>query len=163
MPSKGHLYCVVRLRGTSGLSPDLERTLELLRVRRKFTASIYHSSLPGIREMLVKASDWAAWGELDKGALVELLRRRGRIRGNRRLTDEWARENLGLKGLEEMAEKLLAGELHYHRLEDKGVKPFFRLHPPKGGFKGTIKKHYRAGGELGYRGRAINELIMRMV
>jgi len=44
-----------------------------------------------------------------------------------------------------------------------GVKPVFRLHPPRKGFKGSIKKSYRAGGEAGYRGEAINDLIRRMV
>jgi len=44
-----------------------------------------------------------------------------------------------------------------------GLKPYFRLHPPKGGFKGSVKKPYNAGGELGYRGSAINDLIMRMI
>jgi len=43
------------------------------------------------------------------------------------------------------------------------VKPVFRLHPPRGGFKGSIRKPYGAGGELGYRGAAINELIRRML
>jgi large subunit ribosomal protein L30 len=37
------------------------------------------------------------------------------------------------------------------------------LHPPTKGFKGKIKKSYSAGGELGYRGEKINELIKRMV
>jgi len=36
------------------------------------------------------------------------------------------------------------------------------LHPPKGGFKGTIRRPYKSGGELGYRGAAINDLILRM-
>ncbi len=42
------------------------------------------------------------------------------------------------------------------------LRPVFRLHPPKGGFKRTIKKPYPIG-ELGYRGRHINELIAKMI
>ncbi len=37
---------------------------------------------------------------------------------------------------------------------------YFRLAPPKGGFKGSIKKPLPYG-ELGYRSKAINELIRR--
>jgi len=46
----------------------------------------------------------------------------------------------------------------------EGIKPFFRLNPPKGGFerKGT-KKGYSIGGALGYRGKDINKLIQKMI
>jgi large subunit ribosomal protein L30 len=44
-----------------------------------------------------------------------------------------------------------------------GIHPIFRLHPPSKGFKGKTKKNFRAGGEAGYRGEAINDLVKRMV
>ena len=43
------------------------------------------------------------------------------------------------------------------------IKPVFRLHPPKGGFKGKIKRPWKDKGELGYRKQAIEDLIKRMV
>lgn len=44
------------------------------------------------------------------------------------------------------------------------TKPFFRLHPPRGGFERKgIKKTFKVGGALGYRGSKINELIKRMI
>ncbi len=161
---EGKLYLVIRIRGMSGVHPDVERTLYLLRLRQKFAAALYHSSLPGIWGMLKKVENWATFGEIEEETLIKLLYARGRIRGDKPLTDEWVMRNLGLiGGIPELARKLLAGEIHYHKLEDKGVKPFFRLHPPRGGFKGSIKKHYGEGGELGYRGSAINELVLRML
>lgn len=158
------LYAIIRIRGTVDVPPDVERTLELLRLRRRFTASIYHRSLPGLEGMLEVVQSWATWGEISKEVLIELLKRRGRIIGDKPLTDEFVRKVIRLQGgIEELADKLLAGEIHYHRLKSLGVKPFFRLHPPKGGFKGSIKKAYRQGGELGYRGLAINELLKKMI
>ncbi len=158
------LYLIIRLRGEADVHPDIEKTLNLLRLKRKYAASLYHSSLPGIEGMLRKVQDWATWGEINRETLIELLRKRGRIRGDKPLTDEWVVQNLGLYGgIPELAEKLLAGELHYHELEDKGVKPFFRLHPPRGGFKKTIKRHFTNQGELGYRGEAISDLVIRML
>jgi len=158
------LYLVIRLRGEADVHPDIEKTLNLLRLRRKYAASLYHSSLPGIEGMLRKVQDWATWGEINRETLIELLKKRGRIKGDKPLTDEWVVQNLGLYGgIPELADKLLAGELHYHKLEDKGVKPFFRLHPPRGGFKKTIKRHFTNQGELGYRGEAINDLVIRML
>ncbi len=158
------LYIVIRLRGQADVHPDIEKTLHLLRLRRRYTASLYHSSLPGIEDMIKKAESWVTWGEIDKETLVQLLSKRGRILGDKPLTGEWIALNLGLPGgVHDLADKLLSGELHYHRLEEKGVKPFFRLHPPRGGFKRSIKKHYRQGGELGYRGPDINALVLRML
>ena len=43
------------------------------------------------------------------------------------------------------------------------VQPVFKLRPPSKGFKGKTKKGFSAGGEAGYLGEKINELIKRMV
>lgn len=158
------LYLVIRIRGTVDVRPDVERTLYLLRLRQRFAAALYHSSLPGIEGMLQKIRDWATWGEIDRDTLIRLIETRGRLIGDKPITNEWVQKNLGLYGgIPELADKLLAGEIMYHKLKDKGVKPFFRLHPPRGGFKGSIKRHYGDGGELGYRGTAINSLVRRML
>ncbi|OIO26895.1 50S ribosomal protein L30 [Candidatus Micrarchaeota archaeon CG_4_10_14_0_2_um_filter_55_9] len=47
------------------------------------------------------------------------------------------------------------------KLEEKGGKPY-RLHPPRKGWGGSIKKPYPSGA-LGKRGESINELIGRML
>jgi large subunit ribosomal protein L30 len=41
------------------------------------------------------------------------------------------------------------------------MKPLFRLHPPRKGYKG-IRNSVKEGGSLGYRGEAINDLAKRM-
>ncbi|HIP66323.1 MAG TPA: 50S ribosomal protein L30 [Pyrodictium sp.] len=162
------LYAIIRLRGRVGVPPDIRYTLSLLRLHRKFHCVLYPSTLPGIWGMLHKVKDWVTWGEINRETLIELLRRRGRIPGNKPLTEEYLREKLGISSFEELADKLLRGEIMLHKLKDKRthtwiIKPVFRLHPPRGGFRGSIKKPYGAGGELGYRGEAINELIKRML
>ncbi len=47
---------------------------------------------------------------------------------------------------------------------EDGLKPFFRLNPPRKGFarKGT-KVPYAKGGASGYRGKEINKLLERMI
>ncbi len=166
--SQVKLYAIIRIRGRVGVPPDVRKTLANLRLHRRFHLVLYPSTLPGIHGMLDKVKDWVTWGEIDRETLIELLRRRGRAPGDKPLTDEYVREKLGLSGIEELADKLLSGEIMLHKLYDKTrkvwiIKPVFRLHPPRGGFKGSIKKPYGAGGELGYRGYAINELIRRML
>ena len=44
------------------------------------------------------------------------------------------------------------------------LKPYFRLHPPRGGFERKgIKKTFMEGGALGDRGEKINDLIKKML
>ncbi len=157
------LYAIIRIRGQPDTPYDVEYTLKLLRLHRRFHCTLYHSKTPGLDGMLFKAKDWITWGEISKNVLIELLRKRGRTVGNKPLTDDIVKEKLRLKGgIEELAEKLLSGEITLNKIENV-IKPVFRLHPPKGGFKGTIKRPFGAGGELGYRGEKINELLMRMI
>jgi large subunit ribosomal protein L30 len=46
--------------------------------------------------------------------------------------------------------------------EVKELRPVLRLHPPVKGLR-AIKRGYNDGGDLGYRGKAINQLIDRML
>lgn len=158
------LLAIVRLRGRVDIPPDVERVLQLLRLYRKFHATVYPDSLPGLQGMLRRAAMWITWGEIGYEVFLELLRKRGRTHGNRALTDDYiATATKGrYKTIEELALSLYKGEAMLHRMDDI-VKPIFRLHPPSGGFKGSIKKPYGAGGELGYRGREIDDLIRRMI
>ena len=156
------LYAIIRIRGRVDVPPDIDYTLKLLRLHKKFHATLYPSDLPGIQGMLRKVKDWVTWGEIDEETLIELLRKRGRIIGDKPLTDEYVEKKLGISGgIAGLAKALIEGRVKYHKLN--GVKPVFRLHPPRGGFKGSTKRPYNDGGELGYRGKAINELIKRML
>lgn len=160
------VYAIIRIRGTVGVPYDVEYTLKLLRLVRKYHCSLYPAS-PQINGMLDVVKDWITWGEIDYPTLVELLRKRGRVIGNKPLTNDFIKERLGTKlgidTLENLAKAILNGKILFNTLEEYGIKPVFRLHPPKKGFKGNIKRPYKDGGELGYRGPAINELLMRMI
>jgi large subunit ribosomal protein L30 len=154
------LYAIVRVRGTVDTPPDVEATLRMLRLTRKFTAVIYpqDKSLEG---MLKVVKDWVTWGEVSKEVLKELILRRGRLQGNKKIDDKTLKEVLGMS-IDELVDSLFSGKLLWHKLEPK-VKPVFRLHPPKGGFKGSIKKPFSSNGELGYRGAEINNLLIKMI
>ncbi|MEK6959695.1 MAG: uL30 family ribosomal protein [Nanoarchaeota archaeon] len=56
------------------------------------------------------------------------------------------------------------GETMTTRDGKKKDKPYFRLHPPRGGFERKgIKVPHNIGGALGYRGEKINDLIKKML
>ena len=56
----------------------------------------------------------------------------------------------------------IVSQLNKKDLSDLGLKPFFRLHPPRGGIES--KKHFGVGkGVLGDNKKNINTLVKRML
>jgi large subunit ribosomal protein L30 len=110
--------------------------------------------------MLKRVQSYVTWGEVSKEMVALMLQKRGRLLGNKKLTDEYA-QKVGYKSLSELAEAVASCKVEFQKLPD--TQPVFRLHPPSKGFKGKTKKGYRSGGEAGYRGEAINQLIKRMI
>lgn len=152
-------FAVVRTRGLINIFYENRETLKLLRLTRNSHATIMKVQ-PSSLGMLRKVQNYVTWGEISKESISILLKKRGRLIGNKKLTDEYAQQ-IGYKSLDEIAEAIHSSKLEFHRLPK--IKPVFRLHPPKKGFNGKTKKSYNAGGTNGYRGEAINELIRRMV
>lgn len=134
-------------------------TLAMLRLHR-INHLVIVDDTPSYRGMIQKVKDYITWGEIDKETLAKLLRKRGRLIGNKPITDEYVKEKLGMT-IEEFAEKVVNGEMKLRDLPN--IKPVFRLHPPRGGLKGSKKRSFKEGGALGYRGEKINELIERML
>jgi len=149
---------VVRIRGTVNVRSDIEDTLEMLNLERNCHATLIDDR-PSYLGMLRKAQNVLTWGEVSKETITLLLKKRGRTVGNKKLTDEYVKK-IGYDSLDALAEAIYNLEV---RLKDlPGVKPVFRLHPPRKGYKGSVKKSFSAGGETGYRGEAINDLIRKM-
>ena len=101
--------------------------------------------------------------QIDEKTLTRLLRVRGKVEGNQPLTEEHIKNLTNYKNFRELAKALLTGEIQYRERDIYKIKPVFRLHPPKKGHRGTIKKHYNEGGTLGNVGIYINELIHKML
>src|SRR4030065_599159 len=84
-----------------------------------------------------------------------------RVRGTVSAMRE-ARETLVLPRLTQHNEAHIThGKVAYSKLPDSEAR--FKLHPPSKGYKGQTKNAFKAGGEAGYRGAAINDLVKRMV
>ncbi|MEM0215265.1 MAG: 50S ribosomal protein L30 [Archaeoglobaceae archaeon] len=150
------MLAVVRLRGTVDVHKKISETLRLLRLHRRYNCVIIPDT-PSYRGMLQVVKDYVAFGEIDHEILALLLRSRGRLEGNKRLTDEYVKEKTGYSGIEEFAKAVVEGKA---KLSDiPGLKPVFRLHPPRKGLK-NIKWHYPRG-DLGYH-KDIKDLLYRM-
>jgi len=159
MEEKRKCLLAVRVRGVSDISKEIKDTLDMLRLTRNCHATLIDDR-PSYLGMLHKVQNYVTWGEISKENIGLLLKKRGRLVGDEKLTDHHAQE-LGYKSLGELTEATYKAEVEYSRLPN--IKPVFRLHPPKKGFKGKVKRSYAAGGVTGYRGEAINDLLKRMV
>ncbi|WP_010479049.1 50S ribosomal protein L30 [Thermococcus zilligii] len=150
---------LIRLRSGIRAKGEVRDTLAMLRLHRVNHLVIIDDT-PSYNGMIQKVKDYITWGEINKETLAELIRKRGRLIGNRPVTDEYVKEKLGIT-IDEFAEKIINGEMKLTDLPN--IKPVFRLHPPRGGLKDSKKRSFKEGGALGYRGEKINELIERML
>lgn len=115
---------------------------------------------PSFIGMLYRVQNYVTWGEPSKEVVAMLLKKRGRMSGDRKLTDEYA-QRIGFKSIDDLAEAIVSCKMDYKKLPD--IQPMFKLSPPTKGFKGKTKKSYKAGGEAGYRGKSIDDLLKRMM
>lgn len=146
------LIAIIKIRSSIEKNEKIKNTFDRLRLRKKHVCVLFPKK-PEIVGMVNKVKDFVAYGEIDKETLKELIEKRGRLKGN---------ENVKLDKLDkDFIDKLYENKV---RLEDVGIKPFFRLHPPRKGFpRKGIKKAFKEGGALGYWGKNINDLIRRML
>lgn len=152
------MYLAIRVRGEVGVKRDIADTMKMLRLNRINHAVLIDEN-PSYHGMLLKAKDYITWGQIDQETLNQLLQKRGRIVGNKKITEDYLQENTEYSTLEDIAGAVLRSEI---KLEDINIKPVFRLHPPKKGYEHT-KTSFREGGSLGYREEKINDLVKKMI
>ncbi len=154
------MYAIIRLRGDVNVRPEIKYTLRLLRLHSVNHCVVVEENAYN-KGMIRKVKDYVAWGDISEDTLENVLKDRGRLEGGKRLTEEYLRENTSLGSIKELAHTLYEGELKMKDLMKYKIKPIFRLHPPRKGHRG-IKRSVKEGGELGYHGDKINELLYKM-
>ena len=156
------LYFAVRIRGSPGMNRKILDTLSMLRMN-KVNHGVLIWGVKSYLGMLNKCKDYIAYGEIEEKTLVRLLRVRGKVEGNKPLTDEHIQNLTEYNNIKQFAKAVLEGKIQYREKDVYKIKPVFRLHPPKKGHRGTIKKHYSEGGTLGNVGEYINIIIHKML
>lgn len=146
-------WLVVRVRGGIHSRRDIQQTLRELHLTRANHATVIPEE-PSFRGMLMVTQGYVTWGETDAETVQALLTARGQTRTGTKLAPPAS----GTPPVAELAASVLGGGM----ARVKALKPLVRLAPPKGGWKST-KKPFSLGGALGYRGRAINDLVRRMM
>ncbi|MDD1668182.1 MAG: 50S ribosomal protein L30 [Methanomicrobiales archaeon] len=152
------MFAIVQVRGIVKTRRDIKDTLAMLRLHH-INHCVVVPDTPEYLGMIRKVKDFVAYGEVDAESLGTVLSTRGRLVGNRPLTDEYVKANSPYATITEFADAVAAGKAALRDLP--GLKPVMRLHPPRKGHR-TLKRTYQQGGALGSYGRAINTLLYRM-
>jgi large subunit ribosomal protein L30 len=139
------MRALVQLRGEVNQSQSVEDTLEMLNLGRVNHATLVPETDP-YEGMVTKVNDWVAHGEPSADTVATVLRTRGEpAEGDADLTDEWVAEHTDYEDVDALAEALVDDET---KLQDEGLSPTLRLHPPRGGHDG-IKHPATESGQLG--------------
>jgi large subunit ribosomal protein L30 len=154
------LLAVIRVRGKVNVSEPVERTLKMLRLHKKHRCVLVPSNSTYLG-MINKVKDYCTFGEISKDTLTNLIKKRARTVGDSFLTEDFLKK-ASKTDINSFVNDIFS--LKKSISEFPGVKPFFKLQPPIGGYERKgIKTHFSVGGVLGYRGEEINKLIGRMV
>jgi large subunit ribosomal protein L30 len=151
---------VVNLHGLINVPRGTRETLIQLGIGKRFAAAVVGDD-PVSWGSVHLCKDYVAWAPLDAELLTALLKSRGR-RSNSKTLDDEGLKALGFKAYADLAQAILAGETSSTLSSVKGLKPFFGLSPPRGGFKRSSRRAFREGGILG-ENPLLPEIVRRMI
>ena len=154
-------WIVVRARANVKVAHSIRETMDYLNLTRVNHAVIIPENAQ-YKGMLQKAKDYITWGNADTGLVEKMITERGRLMGDKPITDEYVNENTDFASIKEFAAAIVAGDATVKDLPE--MKRVFRLHPPVGpkGW-GGLKRSFVVGGALGARGDEISALVERMI
>lgn len=138
------MIIAIRISGMVDVPENVNHLLDNINLRRKYAAILIEET-PENMKMLNQIRSFVAFGKITNQNLVKLISMRGERSDSKKIDAEAVVKNLDKKSLRE-----------------QGLKPFFRLHPPRKGIES--KKHFGIGkGVLGDNKEHINALLERML
>jgi len=138
------MILVIRISGHVEMRKDFEETLFRMRLRKKYSAVLLKETKDS-QPLLQAVRNFVAFGKVDPKTMEELISKRGKSLDNK---------------IKKIDSKKIAEIIEKDGIEKAGIKPFFRLHPPR---KGIDSKSHYPKGVLGDNGDKINELVRRML
>jgi large subunit ribosomal protein L30 len=152
------LILVVNLHGAINSSTPVRKALNELWVAKKFSASVVTDDPPTVG-MLKLCKDFVAWCPVEEGLLGNLLEKRGMVSAAKPL-DQAALKQLGYKSHADVAAMMVKDKVRLSAVH--GVLPYFRLAPPTGGFRRSLRRQYTEKGLLGNNPK-LEEIVRRMI
>ena len=151
-------YLVVRIKGQVDVPHWAQTTLKLLKLEKKYRATIIPSK-DNTLGMLNKVKHYVSWHEIDSALAKELLDKKGRKSGYKKITQQ-VLDEIGYKTTDDLAASLAEGKTSLSKL--KPLKPWFALSPPRHGFKKSTKRMYGQKGILG-QNKDLGTLVRNMM
>ena len=151
-------FLVLRITGQADVPHWATNTLKLLKLDKKYRATIIPAK-DNTLGMLKKIQHYISWQEIDASTTKELLDKKGRKEGYKKISSEDLAA-IGFKTIDELASSLTEGKSALSKLSP--LKPWFAMAPPKHGFKRSTKRLYGQKGILGHN-KELNTLIRRMM
>lgn len=140
------MYAIIRIRGKVSVSPKVEKTFELLNLRRVNNMSIWNNDKKNLK-MLKTVENYATFGTINEEMLKKVIEKRGKAIN-------------GELDTKKAFDEIIKGK----KFKEVNLKNCFRLSPPKKGHERKgIKKPFSIGGALGDRKEKINDLIEKML
>jgi len=140
------MILVIRISGDVNLTKEIKETLSRIRIKRKYSATLLKPSIEN-QKLLKNLRNHVAYGDIEKETLQKLIEKRGIPKK---------------KELKIDSDKIIE-DLEKKSISQLDIKPFFRLHPPRGGI--DSKKHFSVSSKavLGDNKGKINDLVRRML
>ena len=151
-------FLVVRISGQADVPYWAVTTMTLLKLEKKYRATIIPEKDNTVG-MLRKIQHYVSWQEIDIETVKELLDKKSRKSGYKKITNEDI-TSIGFASIDELATALAEGKTSLSKL--KPLKPWFALDPPRHGFKRSTKKLYGQKGVLGYN-KELSVIVKRMM
>lgn len=140
------MILVIRISGLVDVPRTLQEGLFRIRLKRKYSATLLRPT-PENLKLLRHLRNHVAFGEIDEDTLSALVEKRAELKNKSK--------KLSLANIINQIEK--------KDMKSWEIKPFFRLHPPRGGI--DSKKHFGTSKKsvLGDNKKEINNLVRRML
>ena len=151
-------FLVVRICGQPDVPYWATTTMSLLKLEKRYRATIIPEK-ENTLGMLRKIQHYISWQEIDIETTKQLLDKKARKSGYKKVTDEDITA-IGFESVDELASALTEGKATLSKL--KPLKPWFALDPPRQGFKRSTKRLYGQKGVLGYN-KELSIIVKRMM
>jgi large subunit ribosomal protein L30 len=180
------VYLVVRMKGTVNVPYWARITLESLSLNKRFRATIIPENEQTLG-MLRKIKEYVSWTSVDTEFIREFIEKRGRSSASRLLSTASSTPDTASSTPDTAATDNPNGQINNDNDENKesqnvdlskivsiisqnelylskisGIKPWFALNPPKGGFKRKSKRSYSQAGILG-ENKELVSIVKRMM
>jgi large subunit ribosomal protein L30 len=178
------VFLVVRMKGTVNVPYWARITLDSLHLNKRFRATIIPENEQTLG-MLRKIKEFVSWASVDDVFVREFVEKKGRVSSTRLLTastnsaastptetgvpdnadDQINNSNNKNNGslntdLGKIVSIIFQNEVYLSKIS--GIKPWFALNPPKGGFKRKSKRSYSQNGILG-ENKELVSIVKRMM